>query len=167
MASKIGMTYRNEAAQARIDATLEGLTKGLTLDVGPVPTNRRDPILQETLRLEWMADLLEVLAAGPDPSKPDIDLNAMKRDDLNAYAREHGVEDPEGLPNKGAVMEAVSAAQAVAAEQSDPGVPETDTEGAEEGDPDVSGGDSVPVVTSEEEQTQELSSSTDKTPEDN
>lgn len=70
MASKIGMTYRNEAAQARIDATLEGLTEALTLDVGPVPTNRRDPVLQETLRLEWMADLLEALAAEPEPSKP-------------------------------------------------------------------------------------------------
>lgn len=70
MASKIGMTYRNEAAQARIDTTLEALSAGLPLDVGSVPTNRRDPVLQETLRLEWMADLLEALAAEPEPSKP-------------------------------------------------------------------------------------------------
>lgn len=69
MASKIGMSYRNEAAQARIDATLDGLTARLTTDVPPVPTNRRDPVLQETLRLEWMADLLESLAAEPEPSR--------------------------------------------------------------------------------------------------
>jgi hypothetical protein len=38
------------------------------------------------------------------------DLAALKRAELDAHARAQGVEDPEKLPNKDAVIEAVEAA---------------------------------------------------------
>lgn len=34
-------------------------------------------------------------------------LNDMSRDELNAYAERLGIPDPEGLPNKGAVVQAI------------------------------------------------------------
>jgi hypothetical protein len=60
------MALRNEAAQARIDTELATLAKGAGLELGDLPSVRRDPILQETLRLEWTADVLEAISAGGD-----------------------------------------------------------------------------------------------------
>lgn len=42
----------------------------------------------------------------------DQDLNAFKREDLNALAKEAGVSDPESLDNKDAVIEAIELAKA-------------------------------------------------------
>lgn len=57
MASKIGLSYRNEAAQARLGAALAELGEG---DAGAQPPgSRRDGALEATLRLEWTADVLE------------------------------------------------------------------------------------------------------------
>lgn len=120
MASRIGMSYRNEASQGRIDAALTSLVNDFTLDVQPLPSNRRDPILQEAVRLEWTADVLEAIAAssgvpgaaeGGDPASAEDDLMDHTRDDLNAIAAELGIEDAASLPNKGAVVDAITAAK--------------------------------------------------------
>jgi hypothetical protein len=39
-------------------------------------------------------------------------LSAMKRDELNTYAAEQGVDNPESLPTKDAVIEAIQALDA-------------------------------------------------------
>lgn len=39
----------------------------------------------------------------------DVDLSSLTRDELNDHARSAGVENPEGLPNKQAVIEAIEA----------------------------------------------------------
>lgn len=70
MASLIGMAKRNENAQGRINASLATLVTLRGVEIGEYPTVRRDAVLQETLRLEWMADVLEALASTPEPSKP-------------------------------------------------------------------------------------------------
>ena len=41
----------------------------------------------------------------PDP--PDETLTSMSRDDLNKHAADLGVENPEGFPNKSALIEAI------------------------------------------------------------
>ena len=40
----------------------------------------------------------------------EVDLEAMSRDELNAYATEQGVENAEKFPNKPALIEAITAA---------------------------------------------------------
>jgi hypothetical protein len=42
----------------------------------------------------------------------EVDLASLKRDELNAHAAELGIEDPEKLPSKNAVVEAIEAKQA-------------------------------------------------------
>jgi hypothetical protein len=44
-----------------------------------------------------------------DEQPSDEDLDALKREDLDKLALELGVEDPDKLPNKGAVIEAIEA----------------------------------------------------------
>jgi hypothetical protein len=61
MASKIGLSYRNEAAQARLSAALAGLGEG-EAEARP-PGSRRDGALEATQRLEWAAGVLERVAA--------------------------------------------------------------------------------------------------------
>jgi hypothetical protein len=41
-----------------------------------------------------------------------VDLESLNRDELNTLAKERGIEEPEGLPNKGEVKAAITAAQA-------------------------------------------------------
>lgn len=45
------------------------------------------------------------------PAAADGDLSAMKRADLDEHARKAGVEDPDKLPNKQAVIDAIEARQ--------------------------------------------------------
>ncbi|MCK9250354.1 MAG: hypothetical protein M0P31_15445 [Solirubrobacteraceae bacterium] len=73
--------------------------------------------LEETLQRKpgWRqvgAD--EPVADTDDPAsaQSDEDLVVLKRDELDLLALEAGVEDPEALPNKGAVIDAIRAARA-------------------------------------------------------
>lgn len=106
MASRLGMTIRNERANARIDAALAQMAEGL--DVPAAPDQPRDRLLAETLRLEWIADSLEAVVAGEDGGA----LIDRTRDELNELAAEAGVENPEKLKNKQEVVDAIEAAQA-------------------------------------------------------
>lgn len=47
------------------------------------------------------------------------DLDSLSRDELNALAAEKGVENPEELPNKGAVKEAIKATETPAGDDED------------------------------------------------
>jgi len=123
MASRIGMSYRNEASQGRIDAALAALVSRFAVEVGPLAGHPRAPLLAAAIRLEWTADVLEAVAAssgvpvatdsaeGGDPASAEDDLMAHTRDELNAMADELGIEDVASLPNKGAVADAITAAK--------------------------------------------------------
>lgn len=105
MASRIGMLMRAEKATERIDAALATLQATYDLPDGPPVT--RDRALRDTLRLEYLADVLEIIAS--DEDEPD-NLKAKSRAELNELASEHGVEDADKLPNKDAVIAAIDAA---------------------------------------------------------
>lgn len=48
----------------------------------------------------------------PEPAAADVPLADLKRPELDKLAADLGIEDPAKLPNKGAVVEAIEAAQA-------------------------------------------------------
>jgi hypothetical protein len=114
------MAIRNEAATKRIDVILQAIAARLDLEIPPIPSVRNNAILQETLRLEWSADVLEqvdratggtgVYEQESEADEPADGFDSMKRDELNALALERGVEDPDKLPNKAAVIEAIEQA---------------------------------------------------------
>jgi hypothetical protein len=59
MASKIGLSYRNVAAQTRLSAALGELAELSGEAAVAPPEGRRDGGLEATLRLEWMAEVVE------------------------------------------------------------------------------------------------------------
>lgn len=74
-------------------------------------------------RLELFVEHLRQVIADPptpapaeDESGEDEDLDALSRADLNAHAVAVGVEAPDKLPNKGAVIDAIQAVSDPAAE---------------------------------------------------
>lgn len=62
MVSHLGLIYRNDAAQTRIDAALAAIAANGTVEIEPMPAKKRDPKENETLRLEWIAGALEAIA---------------------------------------------------------------------------------------------------------
>lgn len=62
MASPVGLAIRNEKAQVRLNDALAKLAGDLGIEVPDQPVRRRDLFLNETFRLEWTADTLELLA---------------------------------------------------------------------------------------------------------
>lgn len=118
MASKRGMSIRNEEAQARIDAAVERIATAGAFKVEPPPVYRRDPIRQDTERLERLAGIVEQAAdalddEGGDPAfsgaqaDVSVTIDTMTREELNTLAIERGIEDPDKLPNKDAVIAAI------------------------------------------------------------
>ena len=63
MASSIGLIYRNEKAQARVDTALAAIIADGKLQVQELPSKTRDRDENDTLRLEWLADALEAIEA--------------------------------------------------------------------------------------------------------
>lgn len=70
MVSHIGLIFRNDAAQARIDAALATIVANGTAAIEPMPERTRDPKHNETLRLEWIAGALETIANLAPAKKP-------------------------------------------------------------------------------------------------
>lgn len=66
MASRRGMALRTEEAQGRINVALAVLVADHD-DLPEQPGRTRDPLLDATLRLEWIADTLERLAGVAEP----------------------------------------------------------------------------------------------------
>lgn len=111
MASKRGMSYRNEGAQSRIDAAVERIAAAGAFEVEPRPVYRRDPIRQETERLERLAGVLEQVVSVLDGGRNDPNrLASLTRKELNAMATDLGIEKPADLPNKDAVIAAIEEA---------------------------------------------------------
>lgn len=128
MASRIGMSYRNEAAQGRIDAALAQLAENFGDALPAQPALTRDAVYNETLRLEWTADTLEAVqgilatvelgskvsdADGPAEDETITgyldagELGKMKRGDLEDLARNLDIADPDdksAYPNKEALI---------------------------------------------------------------
>ena len=63
MVSHLGLIYRNDAAQTRIDAALAAIAASGTVTIPPMPDRTRDGKYNETLRMEWIAEALEAIAA--------------------------------------------------------------------------------------------------------
>jgi len=102
------MLMRTEKATERIDAALATLQATYDLPDGPPIT--RDRALRDTLRLEYLADVLEIIASDEDDEDELDNLKAMSRAELNELASEHSIEDADKLPNKDAVIAAIDAA---------------------------------------------------------
>lgn len=77
MASHIGLIFRNEQAQARVDTALAAILATGKVDVPSLPRKTRDARENETLRLEWLAEALEAVEAATQPKpKPKAKGNA-------------------------------------------------------------------------------------------
>jgi hypothetical protein len=123
MASRRGMTIRNEQAEARIDAAMAQFAELGAFEVESQPVYRRDAARQETERLERVADILERavgvltnVAAERDAAlnavsqKEAPDFTKMKRAELEASAAGIGIENPgdkEAFPNVDALIGAI------------------------------------------------------------
>lgn len=70
MASTVGMTIRSSKANERIDAALVALAAGSNAPAKPEKV--RDAQYNEVLRLEWLADTLEVLGAEMAQLRADV-----------------------------------------------------------------------------------------------
>lgn len=111
MASRIGMSYRNEQAQARIDAALATIASS-GVELPAQPPRHRDPNYSHTQRLEWIASVLETLT-GQDGERVDVELvaipdfSAWEREDLDGLAAGVGVEDPGALESRREVIDAI------------------------------------------------------------
>lgn len=60
MASHIGLIFRNEKAQARVDTALAAI-RASGVDIPESPSKTRDPKENDTLNLEWLAEALEAV----------------------------------------------------------------------------------------------------------
>lgn len=63
MASSLGLIFRNETAQARVDTALAAIIADGKINVPDLPSKARDRDENDTLRLEWLADALEAVEA--------------------------------------------------------------------------------------------------------
>jgi hypothetical protein len=118
------VALRRANVDARIAEAGRVLSARFGVEVGPPPTGpaARDPRLGPVVQMEAMADLLDQICAATDPDAEPYapDLDAMKRAELDAYAVEVGVEDPDTLPNKAAVVDAIRAKEAGVTTNDDP-----------------------------------------------
>lgn len=76
MASKIGMSFRNEMAQNRIDAALVKIGEKNIVTLPGLPPFTRDPVLADTLQREWLAEALETIAEIKPEAQPMIPVAA-------------------------------------------------------------------------------------------
>lgn len=152
MATVASVAIRRANATSRIEAASEALGRHFGVSLPPpVAAVVRDPALRLAAEQERMAEVLEGvgLACGAIRQDEPVNLKAMKRDDLNLYALDHGVDDPEAFPNKDALITAIENAG-----QSDDGTNEPaqrDTD-APTDDPDTGveiEQDGTPVVVTE------------------
>lgn len=67
MASTVGMIVRTSKANERIDAALAVLAADS--NVPAKPAKARDALLNDVLRLEWIATTLEALSGTADPAE--------------------------------------------------------------------------------------------------
>lgn len=113
------------ATTQAVAAALESVVKAATgVDIGPseVPGDASDPVDPVDPTAKAIADV-ETAPANDDPlpdgvtveyvppADGDPDLSKLSRDDLDALATSLGIESPEKLPNKAAVVAAITDAK--------------------------------------------------------
>ncbi|QBP32585.1 hypothetical protein SEA_GODPHATHER_12 [Mycobacterium phage GodPhather] len=86
---------------------VQKITRPETGYVVPVEVARRAGFLDEAPAAE--APAVEVPAEAEVPAEPEGPSLSWSRDELNAHAEIIGVENPESLPNKQAVLDAIHA----------------------------------------------------------
>ncbi len=103
MASKIGLSYRREAAQNRLAAATQALSERFALELGEIPTQDRDADALAVRQLEAMADHLEAVVTSTEPQEMEgvaVETDVAIR---SAYAfydsdnRVHGPDDFEAF----------------------------------------------------------------------
>lgn len=127
MATTGAKAKRRAEVQLRLAASTDSLAARLGIEVPHAAYPVRDPELAAIIDLERHADMLEAIAGALDgvdfgeavltPTEPAMIDRTRK--ELDAMAAELGIESPEKLQNKQAVVGAIEAAQAAA--ESDPG----------------------------------------------
>lgn len=80
---------------------------------------------------DFRIDLTDQLRFTRRKDPPMTSFSKMTRDELNAYATEHGIEDPESFPNIPSLVEALTQTQD---DEPQPGDPDTLTIDATEGE---------------------------------
>ena len=95
MASPVGLAIRNEKAQQRITDSLDLLGAALEVELPVEPARIRDPFLRETLRMEWTAETLEVLASASDGRIMPLPEQADQVVEQPGVEPEQGDADPE------------------------------------------------------------------------
>ncbi len=143
MATRAVVVTMTDAAMRRIAAA--EATLGERFGVAPMPPpayEGRDPAFNQARQLERLADLLDGIVAATDgmtaappadvadetDGGAESDLEEMSRAQLNAYAAELGIEAPDKLPNKAAVVAAIE--ETLTAPDDEAGT--EDTEGEDE-----------------------------------
>lgn len=128
MASNAAKATRRAHARTRLDGEVRRVATRLDVTPPDGAPPARDPELAAIQEMERQADLLKAINAALDARESDdadgdtggagaSDGEApavnerTSRDDLNAYARRAGIEDPESFPNKPALIEAINAAE--------------------------------------------------------
>lgn len=102
-----------KAAPVSAPASVDEAMAVHAIEPEPVVVPEPEPELMEAAN---EAAPEEVIVAAPEPEEDEEDAPAevsldMKRSELNAIAEGLGVEDPNKLPNKQAVLDAISDAQ--------------------------------------------------------
>jgi uncharacterized membrane protein YccC len=144
MATLESIAIRRAAALERADLAMQRITQTLTLDIEAFPAPHRELEMRPALEAEWLAGTLEAVADTLDPKAEALAdaLEDKTRTELDAYATDLGVADPDKLPNKAAVIAAIQQVEADTAPE------QTDTSDATKEGPDMN----VPNVPNPEDQ---------------
>jgi len=105
MASTVSIAIRRTEALDRARTALDAIAEctGVVVDDYPPVPKRQE--MQGAIEAEWLAAALEAIATAVAPDA--LDLDGMKRADLDAHAATLGIEDAEGYPNKAALIAAI------------------------------------------------------------
>ena len=116
MATDTQIKVRTATALARVlDAAGRLSDRFPGVEAPEIPTRLRYPEMLPLVQLEAIGNFLEAvdhaLDGGAEPTEDATDLARMTRADLNEYAAHRGVDSPESMPNKDAVIAAIEATQ--------------------------------------------------------
>lgn len=127
MATEHAMATMEKEAQDRIDAALATLSAQLQIEIPPEQFERADARMKQVRSLQRQATILDLIVdalglggvkrptSSDEPAKPN--LTRMKRDELNVYALEHGIDDPKAFARKEDLIDALEGSAQVAADQ--------------------------------------------------
>ncbi len=93
MASQSGMNRRQKNAEIRIQAVLESMAARSEVELTELPS-RRNALVQDTQRIEWIADALEQISAKvwPEPAPKGRKARATSAETASAEGNEPSAE---------------------------------------------------------------------------